>query len=210
MAEHFTNSIGCLQQTAPPSHFAGFERSTVSPPNAPTEGKWRTSTRHYFYSLYVVVMECVELVNWYYFPDYGLLFAQLIARSAKDIDYLIEHLPNEESSIDLQVWRPLEFPLYIPVRFFPIMMSRFLILVGSPTEVGGRELSGGKSFGADSGCRRAAFGTDPAGSQWHCADAAQSAGCRCRRTAVRAKCQRRSQPDGNHVNLYLCLVLYYL
>lgn len=35
--------------------------------------------------------------------DYGLLFAQLIARTAKDIDYLIEHLPNEESSVDLQV-----------------------------------------------------------------------------------------------------------
>ena len=35
--------------------------------------------------------------------DYALLFAQLIARTAKDIDYLIDHLPNEESSMELQV-----------------------------------------------------------------------------------------------------------
>jgi len=35
--------------------------------------------------------------------DYALLFAQLIARTAKDIDYLIDHLPNEEATMDLQV-----------------------------------------------------------------------------------------------------------
>lgn len=34
--------------------------------------------------------------------DYAELFAQLVSRSAKDIDTLIESLPNEESSIELQ------------------------------------------------------------------------------------------------------------
>lgn len=34
--------------------------------------------------------------------DYAQLFAQLIARCAKDIDTLIESLPNEDSSIELQ------------------------------------------------------------------------------------------------------------
>ena len=42
-------------------------------------------------------------------PDYpsndddALLFAQMIARTAKDIDILVESLPNEESSPELQV-----------------------------------------------------------------------------------------------------------
>lgn len=34
--------------------------------------------------------------------DYALLFAQLISRCAKDIDTLIESLPNEDSSTELQ------------------------------------------------------------------------------------------------------------
>jgi hypothetical protein len=36
--------------------------------------------------------------------DYAHLFATLIARCAKDIDVLIESLPSEDSSTDLQVW----------------------------------------------------------------------------------------------------------
>lgn len=34
--------------------------------------------------------------------DHTALFAQLIARNAKDIEVLIESLPNEESSVELQ------------------------------------------------------------------------------------------------------------
>lgn len=34
--------------------------------------------------------------------DYAQLFAQLISRCAKDIDTLIESLPNEDSSTELQ------------------------------------------------------------------------------------------------------------
>lgn len=37
------------------------------------------------------------------FLDYAALFANLIARCAKDIDTLIESLPSEESSQELQV-----------------------------------------------------------------------------------------------------------
>jgi len=36
-------------------------------------------------------------------PDYTLLFASLITRTAKDIDHLIESLPSEESSTELQL-----------------------------------------------------------------------------------------------------------
>jgi len=36
-------------------------------------------------------------------PDYTLVFASLIARTAKDIDHLIESLPSEESSTELQL-----------------------------------------------------------------------------------------------------------
>lgn len=38
-----------------------------------------------------------------YILDYAALFATLIARCAKDIDTLIESLPSEESSQELQV-----------------------------------------------------------------------------------------------------------
>lgn len=38
-----------------------------------------------------------------YVSDYAALFANLIARCAKDIDTLIESLPSEESSQELQV-----------------------------------------------------------------------------------------------------------
>jgi len=38
-----------------------------------------------------------------YFVDEAALFAQLIARTAKDIDILIDSLPSEDSSPELQV-----------------------------------------------------------------------------------------------------------
>lgn len=37
------------------------------------------------------------------FTENSLLFAQLIARTAKDIDVLVESLPNDESGVDLQL-----------------------------------------------------------------------------------------------------------
>merc|ERR1712088_1099 len=68
-AEHFTNSLGILQQTAVPSQFPGFGNKT--PQQQQNE-------------------------------DHTILFAQLIARTAKDIEVLIDSLPNEESSTELQ------------------------------------------------------------------------------------------------------------
>ena len=37
------------------------------------------------------------------FLDYAATFSKLIARTAKDIDVLIDSLPSEESSLELQV-----------------------------------------------------------------------------------------------------------
>lgn len=73
-AEHFCNSIGILQQYAPPSKFSGFDRSGSQTPN-------QQQTQ----------------------DDYVQLFTTLIARCSKDIDTLIESLPSEESSTELQV-----------------------------------------------------------------------------------------------------------
>ncbi|KAJ1524182.1 hypothetical protein ONE63_010707 [Megalurothrips usitatus] len=73
-ADHFCNSIGILQQFSTPSKFPGFDRSGSQTPQQ---------------------QEAVT--------DYAHLFATLIARCAKDIDALIESLPNEDSSTELQV-----------------------------------------------------------------------------------------------------------
>lgn len=72
-AEHFCNSIGILQQCSVPSKFPGFERTGSQTPQQNQQ------------------------------EDYAQLFSTLISRCAKDIDTLIESLPSEESSIELQV-----------------------------------------------------------------------------------------------------------
>jgi len=72
-AEYFCNSIGILQQYSTPSKFPGFDR--INTPQQPNQSQ----------------------------EDYAALFATLIARCAKDIDTLIDSLPSEESSQELQV-----------------------------------------------------------------------------------------------------------
>ncbi|KAK3721627.1 hypothetical protein RRG08_044708 [Elysia crispata] len=72
-AEHFYNSIGILQQCAPPSPFPGFEKPGGKPAPPPPQ------------------------------EDYAVLFAKMITRTAKDIDVLIDNLPSEDSSTELQV-----------------------------------------------------------------------------------------------------------
>lgn len=72
-AEHFCNSIGILQQFAQPSKFANFGSGSQTPQQQQMQ------------------------------EDYVQLFTTLIARSAKDIDTLIESLPSEESSTELQL-----------------------------------------------------------------------------------------------------------
>lgn len=71
-AEHLCNALGVLQQNAPPSHFPDFERSVQPSPPDPAA------------------------------VDYPKLFAQLIVRTAKDIDVLIDSLPSEDSTPELQ------------------------------------------------------------------------------------------------------------
>lgn len=67
-----------MQQFAPPSKFANFDRSGSQTPQQQQTPE-----------------------------DYVHLFTTLIARCAKDIDTLIESLPSEESSTELQVGKLL-------------------------------------------------------------------------------------------------------
>lgn len=73
-AENLCNAIGILQQYAPPSPFSEFERP------AP-EG-----------------VEKPPLPT----EDYPQMFAQCIVKTAKDIDVLIDSLPSEDSTPELQ------------------------------------------------------------------------------------------------------------
>ncbi|XP_061389134.1 mediator of RNA polymerase II transcription subunit 21 [Musca vetustissima] len=72
-AEHFCNAIGIIQQTSYPSKFPNFDRTGSQTPVQNSQQE-----------------------------DYAQLFAQLISRCAKDIDTLIESLPNDDSSIEMQ------------------------------------------------------------------------------------------------------------
>lgn len=87
-AEHFCNSIGILQQFAPPSKFPNFDRSGSQTPQQQTQ------------------------------EDYVQLFTTLIARSAKDIDTLIESLPSEESSTELQVTLNIIYFYNVRCKYF--------------------------------------------------------------------------------------------
>ena len=56
-----------------------------------------------------------------FFTDYAAMFAKLIARTAKDIDVLIDSLPSEESSLELQVGNTSWKVLFSPEKnHFPI------------------------------------------------------------------------------------------
>lgn len=72
-AENLCNAIGILQQSAPPSPFTEFER-----PQSENQEKQQPA------------------------EDYPQLFAQYIVRTAKDIDVLIDSLPSEDSTPELQ------------------------------------------------------------------------------------------------------------
>lgn len=71
-AENLCNAIGILQQSAPPSPFPEFER--------PQENVEKNKPAE----------------------DYPTIFAQQIVRTAKDIDVLIDSLPSEDSTPELQ------------------------------------------------------------------------------------------------------------
>ena len=77
-AENFCNSIGILQQFAQPSFFSEFDKSSRSQNLRPAT------------------------------DDYAQLFASLIAKTAREVDLLIDSLPSEESSPELQVSPPVQ------------------------------------------------------------------------------------------------------
>lgn len=61
----------------------------------------------------IIVLCCVKLGSddcqlFFVWLDDAALFAQLIARTAKDIDVLIDSLPSEDSSPELQVQTDLK------------------------------------------------------------------------------------------------------
>uniref|UniRef100_A0A8D0BTE3 Mediator of RNA polymerase II transcription subunit 21 n=1 Tax=Salvator merianae TaxID=96440 RepID=A0A8D0BTE3_SALMN len=73
LADQFCNAIGVLQQCAPPASFSNIQ--TAINKDQPANPT----------------------------EEYAQLFAALIARTAKDIDVLIDSLPSEESTAALQV-----------------------------------------------------------------------------------------------------------
>ncbi|XP_077325206.1 mediator of RNA polymerase II transcription subunit 21 isoform X2 [Lithobates pipiens] len=73
LADQFCNAIGVLQQCAPPASFSNIQTS-INKDQPPNPTE-----------------------------EYAQLFAALIARTAKDIDVLIDSLPSEESTAALQV-----------------------------------------------------------------------------------------------------------
>ncbi|XP_048884724.1 mediator of RNA polymerase II transcription subunit 21 [Brienomyrus brachyistius] len=72
LADQFCNAIGVLQQCAPPASFNNIQ--TTINKDQPSNPT----------------------------EEYAQLFAALIARTAKDIDVLIDSLPSEESTAALQ------------------------------------------------------------------------------------------------------------
>ncbi|XP_019747443.1 mediator of RNA polymerase II transcription subunit 21 [Hippocampus comes] len=72
LADQFCNAIGVLQQCAPPASFSNIQTSINNEQPANQT------------------------------EEYAQLFAALIARTARDVDVLIDSLPSEESTAALQ------------------------------------------------------------------------------------------------------------
>ncbi|XP_011857809.1 PREDICTED: mediator of RNA polymerase II transcription subunit 21 [Mandrillus leucophaeus] len=84
LADQFCNAIGVLQQCGPPASFSNIQTAiNKDQPANPTEGKQ------------IFLEDSKDRVNMALTPA-------LIARTAKDIDVLIDSLPSEESTAALQ------------------------------------------------------------------------------------------------------------
>jgi len=106
-ADNFTNSLGILQQSATPTPFQGI--SAAKSKSDPAAGKNSTDAAEKNASNAVngnasttANSEVNGANQLQQQEDHTNLFAQLIARTAKDIELLIDSLPAEESSLQLQ------------------------------------------------------------------------------------------------------------
>lgn len=91
-----------MQQYSAPAKLSGPDRNVpLTPQQQQQEGLLFPCLVLFCFNLGVKNCRCD---NFLLISEYALLFATLIVRCAKDIDVLIESLPSEDSSTELQVW----------------------------------------------------------------------------------------------------------
>ena len=81
LAENFCDSIGVIQQTAHPNQQQQQQQHSENKGNGEEPDNQTTPSGE----------------------NYSQFFASLIARTVKDIDYLIDALPSEKSTLELQM-----------------------------------------------------------------------------------------------------------
>ncbi len=99
-AENFTNSLGVLQQTAQRTPFQGFSKDGKGAANASAASAVNGSAAAA--SAAATAANGGSKSPSSPHEDHTHLFSQLISRTAKDIEQLVESLPSEESSSELQ------------------------------------------------------------------------------------------------------------
>lgn len=103
-ADNFTNSLGILQQLANPTPFATTGSSAAgNNAAAAANGESKNAQKQQNEgALLILFLSPRSNSNTFSFSDHTNLFSQLIAHTAKDIEQLIDSLPSDESSADLQ------------------------------------------------------------------------------------------------------------
>ncbi len=101
-AENFTNSLGVLQQTAQRTPFQGFSKDGKGAANASAASAVNGSAAAASAAAAATAANGGSKSPSSPHEDHTHLFSQLISRTAKDIEQLVESLPSEESSSELQ------------------------------------------------------------------------------------------------------------